>query len=229
MSIALDRTGIFKAGILDWRVTKSKSSQAVGIQMEFVIRASLNDANGWDSWAECDEHTVWGTFWVMKADGHVNTKTIEQLVAAFRWNGNIDRVGVDLPPGDEVQITVKEEEFNGQKQIRASWINPGDYKPASAEERKARSAETAKTVGGQFGSLIRAAASAAAAKSAPAQTPARSSAPPPRGGARTPPARSSAPPAKSGGSTAPPPKDAAVCPISGLPMSDEDIEKSIPF
>jgi hypothetical protein len=80
-----------------------------------------------------------------------------------------------------VQITVKEEEYQGKKRLKVSWVNPGDYSPRP----EAASDGDVARLQVRFGSLLRAAA-AVATKKAPAKpAPAKPPAPAPSTGVPT--------------------------------------------
>jgi len=179
LSVRLDRTGIFRAKILQWGVREADSG-AVGVEMEFVVTAQL-DGSEWVSWAEADEHTVWGTWWVITKGGKPNQTAVDQLVECLGWNGALELDS--LPPAAEVQISVKAEEYNGQTRLKATWMNPRDYVPPE----RGPAPEEVRKLQGRFGSLLRAAASGAARNAAKPATPA------PAARTAAPPARSSAP------------------------------------
>lgn len=157
----LDRPGIFKARPLNWGVRTAESG-AVAIALEYLILAQL-DGSAWVDWSGADEHAVFGDTYVVKKDGSVHTSGVEQLVAALGWNGDLRSVA-GQPPQVVVQITVKEEEYQGKKRLKASWVNPGDYSPRP----EAASDGDVARLQVRFGSLLRAAA-AVAAKKAPAK------------------------------------------------------------
>ena len=156
----LDRPGIFKARALRGHIRTSQQSQAVAVSIEFLILAQY-DASAWTDWTQYEEHGIFGDFWVIKSDGSVNVQTAENLARSIGWDGDLDDVVGDLP-AITVQITVKEEEYNGRKQLKVGWINPEDFTPAVV----AASAEEVTALGRRFGSLLRAAASGAKAAQA---------------------------------------------------------------
>jgi hypothetical protein len=165
----LDRPGIFKARALSWAVRTAESG-AVAIAVEYQVLAQL-DGTAWVDWSGADEHSVFGDTYVVKKDGTVHSSGVEQLVAALGWNGDLRSV-VGAPPDVVVQITVKEEEYQGKRRLKVSWLNPGDYspRPESASDGDVARLQV------RFGSLLRAAAAVAAkkapAKPAPAPAPA---------------------------------------------------------
>ncbi len=173
MSRKLDRAGIFRAIIKSWGIKQSASSQSVAINMEFAILGEIA-GNDFVSWHECDEHIVYGDFWIVKKDGGINATTVDSLVAAFGWDGNLRSVN-DFPPAVEVQITVNKETYNDRIFYKASWINHRDYTPGPdlADDGQIASLD------GRFGSMLRAAAASAQRTNGNNQTgaPAQSSTP----------------------------------------------------
>ncbi len=165
----LDRPGIFKARPLSWAV-RTADSGAVAIAIEYVVLAQL-DGTSWVDWSAADEHAVFGDTYVVKRDGTVHTSGVEQLAAALGWNGDL-RAVAGAPPQVVVQITVKEEEYQGKKRLKVSWVNPGDYSPRP----EAASDSDVARLQVRFGSLLRAAAAVSAKPPAPKPAPA---APPP--------------------------------------------------
>ena len=107
----LDRPGIFKARLLNWAV-RTADSGAVAVAAEYLILAQL-DGSEWIDWSGAEEHSVFGDTYVVKKDGTVHTSGVEQLVAALGWNGDLRSV-VGRPPDVVVQVTVKEEEYQGK-------------------------------------------------------------------------------------------------------------------
>lgn len=163
MSIQLERAGIFKARPMAWGLQKSDQTQSVAVGIEFAIVAML-DNGAWQDWTQYEEHTITGYFYVVKRDGTINTRTVENLVQALGWNGDLSSV-LAPPPDRVVQITVNAEEYEGKIRHKVQWINPEDYtpKPVFIE------AGEVQTLQNRFGSLLRAAA--ASVKPAPAPVP----------------------------------------------------------
>ncbi len=194
MSVALTRDGIFKARPLSWAVRTYENSQAVAVNMKFSILSQL-DGTEWVSWAECEEHVVYGAFFVVKKDGTVNTQAVENLYAALGWEGDLRQVGASPVPDRVVQITVKNEPYQGKDQWKVGWINPEDYTP----QPQGASEEDVGRLQARFGSLLRAAA--AGAKMAAAK--------PASGTSKRPPPSTPSAPAN---------------PISGAPMADVPVK-----
>lgn len=151
----LEQTGIFRCKPLSWEVQEAKSG-AVGINMSFLVIEEL-DGDKWLSWDSADDHMFWGTWWIVKKDGTVNQGAVDQLVKSLGWNGGLDSI-VDPAPDTIVQVTVKEETYEGVTRYKGAWMNPADHTGGGGggvdDNRK-------KELKGRFGSLLRAAAGAA--------------------------------------------------------------------
>lgn len=156
----LDRAGIFKAVAQSWFVQTKENSGSVAIGIQFLITAQLNGNNEWDDWSAYEEHGITGYFYVVKRDGSVNVPTVDQLVWSLGWTGDLAEVHALPVPAKEVQITVKEETYEGRTQFKVGWLNPGDFTPGP---RGASDTEV-KQLHARFGSLLRAAASSSASK-----------------------------------------------------------------
>ncbi len=153
----LEQSGIFRCKPLSWEVQEAQSG-AVGINMSFLVIEEL-DGDKWLSWDEAGEYMFWGTFWVVKKDGTVNQSAVDQLAKSLGWNGDLASV-VDSAVGNLplVQVTVKEEVYEGVTRYKGSWMNPAEYTGGSgggADPAKV------KELKGRFGSLLRAAAASA--------------------------------------------------------------------
>lgn len=154
MSNYLDRAGIFMAMPASWKVKTFPNSSSVAISIEFRILAQL-DGSEWTDWTSYDEVRCWGDFFVVKKDGKPNVATVQQLAASIGWQGSLRQVVGGAPPEVKVQITVKDETYNGKTFFKASWINPEDYVPTGG----GADADEVGQLDARFGSLLRAAAS----------------------------------------------------------------------
>ena len=121
--------------------------------MSFLVIEEL-DGDKWLSWDEAGEYMFWGTWWVVKKDGTVNQSAVEQLKKCLGWNGDLDSI-VDPAPDTIVQVSVKEETYEGVTRYKGSWMNPADHTgggPGSLDPTKKKELKA------RFGSLLRAAA-----------------------------------------------------------------------
>lgn len=152
MTQQLQQSGIFKVRPTKWEVYEAQSG-AVAVSMTFRVVEELAEDRSWASWAEYEEHIVYGSWWVVKKDGKINVGALEQLVECLGWDGNLTSI-VDPAPDKVVQVTVKEEEYDGTVRYKASWMNPEDFEGGSFGVDEAG----VKQLQAKFGSLMRAAA-----------------------------------------------------------------------
>ena len=155
----LDRPGIFKARPTNWSVYCSPDT-AVALCVGYQILAQLEN-NEWTDWSGYEPHYITGYHFVIKRDGTVNETGVHQCVESLGWSGDLRQADGDVPDV-VVQINCKEEEYNGRVSVKVGWLNPGDYTPQSG----GADAQEVAQLQNRFGSLLRAAASAAGARSA---------------------------------------------------------------
>jgi hypothetical protein len=168
VSAILSQAGIFKAVPTAWSVKESDGdSQSVALVIEFLITEEWAEGE-WASWAEHEEHTIRGYFYIIKRDGTVNTTQVEALAKALGWAGDL-RAVEGPPPDRTVQIVVKDEPYLGQSSYKVKWINPEDHKPGlfGSSPEEVGSLQT------RFGSLLRAAAAGALKAAAAPSKPSR--------------------------------------------------------
>lgn len=165
----LDRSGIFKARPVSWKVKTFANSNSVAIAVEMSIVAQL-EGQDWIDWRDFDEHRVWGDWFVVKKDGSPNIDAVQQLAVSLAWGGSLREIASNPPPDCLVQVTVKEETYNGKTYFKGTWLNHGDFQPTpgGADENEVNALDA------KFGSLLRAAAAKkpAGTKPKPAAKPA---------------------------------------------------------
>jgi len=161
----IDREGIFRCVPHDWWVTKADSG-AVAVSLDLDILEQWNGSS-WDDWTQYGQYTVPGDYWVVKKDGTVNQRTVEQLARSMGWDGNLTSVQ-GAPPNVLVSVSVKADTYEGKTRYKAGWMNPGDFSP-----RFGAPPEEVTKLSSQFGSLLRAAAAGAAKAAKPVTAPPR--------------------------------------------------------
>lgn len=159
----LAQAGIFKVRPTHWEVYEAQSG-AVAVSMTFLVLEELDESNQWASWDGYEGHQVYGSWWMIKKDGTVNVGAVEQLVECLGWNGNLTSVVGDPPP-KTVQVTVKDEVYEGITRYKASWMNPEDF--AGGGGSFGVDEVGVKALQSRFGSLLRAAAGTSKPKAAP--------------------------------------------------------------
>jgi len=152
----IDREGIFKARPTGWSVREPKedsNSQSVGISIEWAIVSQfVASGEDWLDWTQYGEYIAQGDHYVVKVDGSVNQTTVDQLVKAGVWDGSLELA--EFPPDVVAQVTVKNEEWQGESRFKVTWVNPGDHVPKA----RGASPETVTKLKTRYGSLLRAAA-----------------------------------------------------------------------
>lgn len=165
--VKLEQEGRFKARVTSWAM-KQRPSGAVCVTLALTILEQYDfDEEKWVSWAEADEHYVYGDFYVIKKDGKLNTGTVEQLWKALAWDGDPEVIANSPPPTTPVQIEVKAEQYQGNTYHKASWIDPVDHVPSRGTVVGA-SGEELVSIKQRFGAQLRAATAVAKSK-APAK------------------------------------------------------------
>lgn len=153
----IDRPGIFKVRPLSWAVWKSETSKSVGINLKFQILEMLHESV-WHDWMQYGDFHAFGHFYVVKSDGGVNERPAQQLAESLGWNGTFAQVQSGPPPDVLVQVTVKEETYQGKTRLKVEWMNPVDYVP----QPRGEDASSVKQLDAMFGSQLRALMSSSA-------------------------------------------------------------------
>lgn len=154
MSRKIDREGRFLATPVEWGVKESQNG-AIGVGFKFHIKGQWDyDNEIWDDWSRY-EVECFGTWWIIKKDGLVNEKPVEQLCQALGWDGSIDSLERVRWDGQTVQIDVKGETYNGAEYFKASWMYGKDAVPNSGGVGSLQSGEL-KSLSSRFGSQLRA-------------------------------------------------------------------------
>lgn len=125
----LQYTGIYRAIIEEQILTEAKSG-ALMISFRFVVAERLEPNGTWKDLREYEPQEVWGQWALTKKTGEVNTSGVQQIANALGWSGDIaDLENQERYVNTGVQITVKEEEYEGQKRLKAAWMAHWDYTP----------------------------------------------------------------------------------------------------
>jgi len=167
--VILEQPGIYKARVTGWGLgEQSKESQSVPVVLDFAIVSRFEGGDVWDDWTQYEEQTITGYFYVVGRDGKVLADTVERLARALGWNGEPSAL-VGPPPEVIVQITVEQETYEGKARLKVKWINPENYTPGT----RVQDAQGVQQFRTQFGSQMRAAATAALKAQQSVQAPAK--------------------------------------------------------
>lgn len=211
MSAALRNVGEYRGPFIDYALVEKKNESGFGgLSLKVQIQAAevwMTPEGATDpQWLDCsawDGHGEGYLVLISKA-GKVNEGQIQRLIKHAGWDGDFqsmaDRTWVPQP----IRFDIAEDTYNGQINYRINWINAYDSEPGGGGNVDS---DAAKRLNSQFGPAIRAIASNAKGKPAPAagkpSTPAASN------GRRKPPQRRQPPAAQAGTAAVPvaPPQD----------------------
>lgn len=172
---SLNKAGRFAAQVLSAALRKSQSSLAHSVSFELSAYAELSASNEWVALPE--PLKTYADVYVIGAQGQVNETGVAQLRDALAWDGDVRKIGKEWPPKDAaIQITVKEDSYQGKPTFKVSWLYPADAQAGGIVNAASESEVDA--VHKEFGSLFRAALGAQ-------KKPAGAPKPPPRAAAST--------------------------------------------
>lgn len=140
--------GSYIAGLSDWTVEDT----------QFIARFDLRQHFNGSDWVDVSARSlgITGYFYVIKKDGQPNKTTIDNLKASLGWSGRslAELVQTDWS-GVEVQITVGQEEYQGQWRTNVKWINPRDAIPGGGPLKKPEAQEI-QSLDAKYGAMLRA-------------------------------------------------------------------------
>lgn len=149
-----NREGRFKANILEHGVAETGSSKLATFICRFGLLEELVN-NEWVAFGPEDMGLeIIGYFYLEKRDGSINTVTIDQLKAAFGWDGRDPLWLQDADLGRlVVQVKLEFELFEGKTRLKVRYVDAEDAAPAGVQ--KADEA-TRQSLGTRLGSKLRA-------------------------------------------------------------------------
>ncbi len=120
----VDRVGDYKATVAEYKLRQVESG-AVSVSLLLNLTHILHE-DKWFPWHK-NEFTVWHDSWIVKRDGTVNQRAVDNLATIFpQWSGAVGdwgRPGMVLGP---CRVSVKEEAYEGTTRFRADWLNAVD-------------------------------------------------------------------------------------------------------
>lgn len=125
MAKKLEMEGHFQGRVMDASLYMSdKGSVGINFELE-VVRSWDTASESWVNWLPDNKGwMVRGSAWVVTQAG-ASKSTIENICAATGWNGDFDVINnSDFMVNKIIQFKVKQEEYNGQKQYKASFFEP---------------------------------------------------------------------------------------------------------
>ena len=150
----INREGVFLARLIDQAV-KQAPSGAVMFNMVFAAVAQYDQSQeAYVNLAQPEE--VFGTLCLVRKSGEVSQASVERLTAALQTPiVDFDILQQRDWSQQEVQITVKSEEYNGRVRFRADWIAPADAPVGPGTLAKA-STDALDALNASYGSQLRA-------------------------------------------------------------------------
>lgn len=157
----LREEGRFCARVIGARV-KEFESGAAAQSLQFEVYSQYRDGQ----WADHEPEHVWGDVWLVKKDGTAYPKAIENLVAVFGWDGDVESwfdeggdIRADLPA---CQIVTRAKD---EKYLEVAWVNPLSSDPEEHGSGTGASDDHSARIKAKYGAQIGAIARACAVKS----------------------------------------------------------------
>lgn len=122
----VEHPGTYLAVPVAWGVKKF-DSLAVKVWIAWRITAAQSE-EGWASYADYAPVGVNGDVFIAKKGGGVSQAGVDQLKAAFGWNGDL-RVFTQKPPEIEAQIDVRPDANSTDGYLKVQWLRARDASP----------------------------------------------------------------------------------------------------
>lgn len=149
-----DREGRFRAGILEHGVAETGPNNLATFVCKFGLIDELVNGEWVGLGPEESGLDITGYFYLEKRDGSINTVTVDQLKAAFGWDGRDPLWLQDSDFGQlTVQVKLEYELYNNQQKLKVRYVDAAD-----AEGRGVPKADdaTRKSLSTRLGSKLRA-------------------------------------------------------------------------
>lgn len=128
MGNKIDRTGIFRAEIVEYGL-REMESQAVAVAVRAKILEAWNpEKETWDDWQQYEVEAT-GLIWVVKKNGSMNQNQAEALMKHCAWDGSFNSIYDKTWRPTPCQIVVTRDDYKDQERFRISWINDFDRTP----------------------------------------------------------------------------------------------------
>lgn len=159
--------GRYLASPKEWGVEENTKTGTVGFSCLFALNSQWDGEQWVDRTMEDLEIT--GFFNLIKKDGQPNEYSIQSLRDALGWSGaSFADLNGDGWYNDaiEVQLVLKNEEYEGKTRLKVRYLNPRDYEGGNGGVKKAADSEI-QNLDSKYGPALRAINGGA---SAPAQS-----------------------------------------------------------
>lgn len=171
----LNQVGRFKARVISSGMQSKEGAKSWSAVIKFSILAAWNDASqAWDDWSGYEPQEKTAFLNIIKKDGEINDVQAKAFAASFGWDGDFAKLEHLEAYDKVVQITLAENEWEGQKSIVVKWVNPENYE---GFQTKPVESTKLKSLNAQYGAKLRAilprqaAATTAARPATPAPKP----------------------------------------------------------
>jgi len=122
--------GSYRAKVLDHAVNVSSGGHPQLVLSLELTQAYDFDTQTWVDWSQYGEGAT--AYLILAGKEQKATKNAEQAQKVFKWDG-MSFAGLDTLPldGQELQVRIVAEEYNGQPQKKVAWIDLPDAKPSA--------------------------------------------------------------------------------------------------
>jgi hypothetical protein len=149
-----DREGRFKATILEHGVAETGPNRLATFVCKFALTEELVSGEWEPLPPEEGELDITGYFYLEKKDGSINTVTVDQLKAAFGWDGRDPFWLQDSDLGQlVVQVKLEFEQYDGKQRLKVRYVDAEDATPAGVPMADDN---TRRTLSTRLGSKLRA-------------------------------------------------------------------------
>ena len=157
----IDRVGTWGAMITSCVVNETGDNKLTTLIIEMKIdREAQPDGEGKPQWVDVAAEGLYVTQWLYleKKNGSLNTMSIDQARQALGWEDGIGWFEENDVSGEMVQVTTKEETYQGKQQIRAGWLSKYDSAGPTSGGGNAEpaDADTMRRMKGRMDSKLRA-------------------------------------------------------------------------
>src|SRR5436309_1611217 len=126
-----DREGRFKATIAEHGVAETGPNRLATFICKFALNEELVNAEWMPLDPDQSGFDITGYFYLEKKDGSINTVTVDQLKAAFGWDGRDPMWLQDADFGGfTVQVKLEYELFDGKQRLKVRYVDAEDASPA---------------------------------------------------------------------------------------------------
>jgi hypothetical protein len=149
---ACDRTGSFRAEILDYGLKKMDSG-AVAVALHVKL-TEMWDGENWQPWAEYDME-AFGDVWIVKKDGKLNERQARALMQYAGWNASLESIADATWEPTPCQVEITHEKYKDQDQYKIAWVNDFNRVPGVGALSNVDQ-DGVKELAARFGSPLRA-------------------------------------------------------------------------